>query len=188
MAEPSRTEKTPVAIAQLNATDALTGLTSRHAFFLRGERIADRARKQGQPLALLLVDLDHFKQVNLDHGIQVTDAVLKEIGERLRGNTREKDLAARVAGQVFAVLCLDMERDDVLRYADDLRSCIAKTPCPVPHGASFMMPEGGRVPITVSIGVASYDPVLDRGIEDLMRRADAKMLEAKKAGRNCVRS
>jgi len=127
-------------------------------------------------LCLLLLDIDHFKQVNDTHGHDAGDEVLKKLTEKCRAVLRETDLFARLGGEEFAALLIQTGQQDALLTADRLRAAIQTMPLPQ-IAANFS--------ITISIGLALFDGNAD-SIEELMKQADQAMYRAKKNGRNCV--
>jgi diguanylate cyclase (GGDEF)-like protein/PAS domain S-box-containing protein len=155
-------------LEQLALTDALTGLATRRHFLAEAEREVRRARR-GHALSLLLLDVDHFKDINDRRGHAAGDRVLVELGRTLRAVMREVDVAGRLGGEEFAVLLPDTDEPEAFAAAERLREALA-----------------GTKDFTVSIGVATLEPGDDDPAE-LIGRADTAMYEAKRAGRNCTR-
>ncbi|WP_375275272.1 GGDEF domain-containing protein, partial [Methylorubrum thiocyanatum] len=156
-------------------TDLLTGLPNRRRFEEAFEQAAKASRRADRPLALLVIDADHFKRYNDRHGHVVGDAVLKSLAKSLTESLRRpNDLAARVGGEEFAVLLPDTDRAGAARIAEAIHAAVA----------DLAVPAAGIGPgsITVSIGLAVSAG--DRETEDLYRRADAALYEAKESGRN----
>lgn len=162
-------------LAELSTTDALTGLRNRRSFDDVLVSEAARALRYELPLSLMLIDIDHFKRVNDDHGHQAGDRVLSRVGEVLREGTRTTDFAARYGGEELAVLLPHTGTAPAAMLADRLRSAISCATFPVP---------GLRV--TVSAGVAGLDPTGSPSA--LVEAADRALYTAKHEGRNCVRS
>ncbi|WAC26307.1 GGDEF domain-containing protein [Ancylobacter sp. SL191] len=160
-------------LRQLADTDALTGVLNRRSFFQQG-RLLDRI---GEPLAALLLDVDHFKQVNDRHGHAFGDEVLIEISARVRAALRPHDVLARIGGEEFAVLLPGVDRDRAVSVAERLRQVVESTP--ITRGTT------GQI-ATVSIGGACASSA-ETSIEDLLLHADRALYVAKRAGRNCVR-
>lgn len=160
--------------ARLAHVDQLTGVPNRRSY---DERLAAElalARVSGQPLSLLLVDIDHFKAVNDTHGHAVGDELLAFMGELLNETTRRDDWAFRYGGEEFVVLARDTERRAATILAERIRELF--------EARSPQTSAGAR---TCSIGVAIYDPELDEA-EDLFDTADANLYRAKRSGRNLV--
>jgi len=161
---------------RLAATDALTGLMNRRAFTsFMAEEIAHSMR-YGNPLSLLLLDIDHFKQINDRCSHASGDRVLASLGELLPRTLRDCDRAARWGGEEFVVGLTSTERASATEVAERLRSEIA--------ALEILDDMGERIPITASIGVATWaDGEL---LESLVARADHAMYVSKASGRNCV--
>jgi diguanylate cyclase (GGDEF)-like protein len=162
-----------------SATDALTGLRNRRDFDRRwGEEVA-RARRIGQPLSLLVADVDHFKGVNDKHGHKAGDAVLAAVARVLLEVVRETDVAARYGGEEFAVIAPYTRPEAALRLAERVRQSVEERVAQALGGIAG----GGKV--TVSIGVAGCEnAALD--CEGVFERADGALYAAKQGGRNRV--
>jgi diguanylate cyclase (GGDEF)-like protein len=160
-----------------SATDFLTGLANRRAFFDTAERELAGARRHGVPAVVMVLDLDHFKLLNDEHGHDSGDRALRAVADAVREQLRQDDLAARHGGEEFALLLRHCEREDGLRFAERLRAAIAQAP--------VLLPGGRTVHVTASVGVAASS---DHGhdLEALVAQADQAMYEAKHAGRNRV--
>jgi diguanylate cyclase (GGDEF)-like protein len=162
------------ALEELATTDPLTGVANRRRFdeTLRAE--AERCLRAGNPLTLMLLDIDHFKSVNDTYGHPVGDAVLKAVAAQCRGAVRDIDLVARVGGEEFAVLLIDVGLHEGRQVADRMRKVIESTQVDI----------AGLAPLacTVSLGVAEFAG----DSQDLMARADAALYRAKAEGRNRV--
>jgi diguanylate cyclase (GGDEF)-like protein len=160
--------------AVLAATDALTGTYNRRHFFELASRRFDAARAHNRPLAVIMIDIDHFKLINDQHGHLVGDDVIRAISGRLRRTVRESDLVGRYGGEEFSLIT---EADtDTAELAERLRNAVAATPVATGRGP---------MPATVSVGIAhlrTADPDLDT----LLARADAALYQAKRQGRNRV--
>jgi diguanylate cyclase (GGDEF)-like protein len=164
--------------AVLAATDTLTGTYNRRHFFELASRRVAEAHTHGHPLALIMVDIDHFKQINDQHGHLVGDEVIREITHRLLDTVRESDFVGRYGGEEFSLLVdLDAETD-AGELAERLRTTVAATP---------VTTERGPLPATVSIGIAHLRPD-DLDLDTLLARADSALYQAKHQGRNRVAS
>ena len=165
--------------------DPLTGLHNRRYGLPCLARIAERASESGQSFAVLLLDLDRFKDVNDTWGHAAGDAVLADVARRLRQELRSCDLLARIGGEEFLAVLPDTGFEAAHSVAERLRHCVGDTPVRAPGGT--------LVPVTLSIGLAmggttdgtTGEP--DQNPELLMARADRALLTAKADGRNQVR-
>jgi diguanylate cyclase (GGDEF)-like protein len=164
-----------LAVAEIRAaTDGLTGLPNTRAATDALKRTFAQAAATHTPLALLLLDLDHFKQINDQHGRPVGDQVLAGAGLALRSALRAGDFAGRNGGDEFAVLMPDTEIAAALEIAERIRSAIAEISLP-----------GTDLAVTASIGVAGF-PGHASTLDRLERLADAALYMAKRQGRNRV--
>lgn len=151
--------------------DSLTGMWNRRHFELEALREIDRATRYGQPVSMVMFDIDHFKRVNDRFGHLAGDEVLKQIACIVQDSLRTSDLACRWGGEEFAVL-MPVTLADAFQAAEKLRAAIAQ----------YDFPEVGR--LTISCGCAQLAP--DEGLTAWSRRADAALYRAKGAGRNRV--
>lgn len=164
-----------LAIAEFRAsTDGLTGLPNKRAVTDTLKRMFAQAAAERSPLALLMLDLDHFKQVNDQRGHVVGDQVLANVGAVMRSSMRNRDFVGRNGGEEFAILLPDTEMASALRIAERVRAAIAEMSLP-----------GTDVAVTVSVGVAGY-PEHASTPDRLARLADAALYLAKRQGRNRV--
>ncbi len=158
---------------QMAHTDDLTGLENRRAFFDQGQVLASYCERNGLPLSVVMIDADHFKQINDRFGHAIGDAVLRRLAEQLKESRRKSDVCGRIGGEEFAMLLPDTSLGEAMVLAERLcRAC----------AASPMQIDGEVVINTVSIGVASEG----YAIESLLRCADEALYQAKAAGRNRV--
>lgn len=163
-------------IEELATTDELTGLLNRHAFSILQERMLAGYRREPRPLSALLIDVDHFKQVNDRHGHQVGDRVLDAIGRLLRAGLRESDIAVRWGGEEFLIVLQGCALAEAQWIAEQLcKSVETARPCP----------GQAELAVTISVGVAEFDGI--ESFERTIDRADACLYAAKAAGRNTVR-
>lgn len=162
---------------QLATTDAVTGLYNRHYLTTHMDTRMEAAQKQGKDLSILMMDIDHFKNVNDTYGHAVGDKVLKEFAARIGRNIRGVDLAARYGGEEFVVMMPETPADWALMIGNRLREEIAN------NTFDFGQPEGG-IPVTVSIGVATSKP--DQTPAQLLEEADKALYAAKAGGRDQV--
>ena len=155
--------------------DPLTGLTNRRGMEEHLARAISAARRHEHPVAILMVDVDHFKSVNDEHGHAAGDRVLEQLGSVMAGVVRAEDVIGRWGGEEFVAVLPETELAEALALAERLRATVAE--------ARPVLPGGRRLAVTVSIGVsASIDGTLD----ERLALADAALYEAKAAGRDRV--
>jgi len=156
-------------------TDSLTGMQNRRYFDDALKEYLDEFRRIEKPVGLLILDLDHFKQVNDTHGHDVGDEVLRAVSGCLREFTRFHDVVARLGGEEFAVVAPNMDNDLLMKLAERIRKAIA----------SLTVTSGNvRLRVTTSVGLAVWDG--RENAEDFFKRADNMLYEAKRRGRNRV--
>lgn len=172
-------ERADEANARLAIEDPLTGALNRRAFMAALEREVQRAARSRLPLALLLIDVDHFKQVNDRHGHLVGDAVLRHVVQCLRERLRAQDLLARYGGEEFVVLAPDTPAEGLQHLADKLREAIHDNVPPMPQ-----LVEPLRV--TISIGALARRVSPGTLSDELLQAADQALYRAKAQGRNRV--
>ena len=161
----------------LATCDTLTGLPNRRGFDLLATQAISEAMRDTQPLAALLLDLDHFKQLNDSHGHLAGDEVLKGFAQVLRASLRHSDILCRWGGEEFIVLLRATPGADALQIAEKIRR----------HTEEYAFPYGDKsLKITTSVGVTGLQ--LDDTLHTLLNRADHALYRAKQSGRNCVRS
>ncbi|MDP3858525.1 MAG: diguanylate cyclase [Stagnimonas sp.] len=169
-------------LERLTGEDALTGVANRRAFedFLAGSwRLAQR---QGQPLALIMLDIDHFKRYNDHLGHPAGDDCLRRVAKAARQCLRRPaDLFARYGGEEFVAVLGHTDLEQALRLAETLREAIHALA--LPHGAPGAGPQ-----VTASLGVAAVVPGAGTSREQLLAMADAALYQAKRDGRDCVRA
>lgn len=159
------------------STDFLTGLLNRREAESLLEYGAVRARQSGFAVGFMMVDLDHFKQVNDVHGHQAGDAVLAQVGRLLKSHLRSSDIVARYGGEEFLIVVAEPSQESIVTLAEELRSLIERRP------AEF---EGKKISITASFGVAVSHVSTERAAREAISRADAALYAAKHQGRNRV--
>jgi len=161
-------------LARLASTDALTELYSRRGWFELAATEFSRSRRYGRPVGLLLIDLDYFKRVNDTFGHDAGDRLLQTFAAMLRVECRQSDVVGRIGGEEFAILLPETSIQAAQRIAE--RVCIASRALTVATAA-------GEITCTASIGVGAI-AADDFTIDDVMRRADAALYEAKRGGRD----
>ncbi|MGD0601858.1 MAG: diguanylate cyclase, partial [Terriglobales bacterium] len=157
--------------------DSLTGLTNRGEILAMLERELERARRERKPVAVILCDVDHFKNVNDTLGHLFGDEALREIGRRLRTQLRVYDGVGRYGGEEFLMVLPSCDLPNALLRADGLREIIAKTP---------VVCSGEERLITMSMGVAVSACEGKNEVEMLLNQADAGLYKAKENGRNRI--
>jgi len=158
--------------------DGLTGVCNHRHFRTLLARETERARQLSQSLALVMVDVDHFKRVNDDHGHPVGDAVLRHVAGLLARRVRRSDVVSRYGGEEFAILLPGSDAAAAARLAEELRAGLAS-------GSGHDGDSPSPVPVTASFGVASIPA--DAATEtELVEAADRALYRAKRSGRNRV--
>lgn len=171
----TRRKEMELQLQEMATRDSMTSLLNRRAFFDAAERETARSRRYETPLSVVMIDADHFKQINDNYGHSVGDDVLKYLSELILLEARETDVAARFGGEEFVVLLPGATMNSARSFAERLRLRVEQSP---------VESSGGIVNYTVSIGCAFFK--LEENIEMLVARADEAMYQAKKAGRNRV--
>ncbi len=164
-------------LRQLASKDSLTGLGTRRHFLELAEWAMEKSRRSGQPTSMLMMDADHFKQINDTFGHAVGDRVLVAIGQVIQNVCRTADLAGRYGGEEFSILLPTTPAAMAVAVAERLRSTVE---------AEVAQLAGLEQAVTVSIGIATSDAGKTH-LPQLIEQADAAMYAAKHAGRNCVR-
>lgn len=173
-----RLEELNLVLATQAATDALTGLPNRRALEQVLARDLARAERTGEPLSVVLLDVDHFKRFNDTYGHLVGDQVLRHLGGIVQRSLREGDFVARYGGEEFCVVLPKATQEGALLAARRVRMAIER---------NRLKCDAGELSVTSSFGVTTYLPgVLQRSCEELFREADEALYAAKQQGRNCV--
>jgi diguanylate cyclase (GGDEF)-like protein len=163
-------------VASQAATDSLTGLANRWTF---DEELAlewRRAERIGDPLGLILLDIDNFKSVNDTYGHQAGDEILRRVGQVLAESVRHADLAARYGGEEFGVVLPETDLDGAIELAERLRLAL--------EAEAVELADGTRLSVTASFGAAVKGDL--PGGEELVAAADEALYEAKRTGKNRV--
>ncbi|MCW3480358.1 sensor domain-containing diguanylate cyclase [Neisseriaceae bacterium JH1-16] len=174
----SRRQQLEDELRRLATTDALTELHNRRAFLAEAEPLLQRARQQGRPVSLIMLDIDHFKQINDSYGHPAGDQALRRLADALREVLRASDICGRLGGEEFAALLPGTALPDAMRIAERLRQRAAAIDVVLPSGHAAM---------TISLGVAELKPS-DLDLAALFARADQALYDAKHQGRNRIRS
>ncbi|MQM36891.1 hypothetical protein KBTX_00880 [wastewater metagenome] len=162
-------------LEEMATTDPLTGAASRQVFGMVFDQVVRSARRRGEAVSVLSVDIDRFKAINDTHGHQAGDQVIRSVVDTVRRHIREADTVCRWGGEEFIVLLGDCSAAGAAERAETLRAALADLTVPV---------AGTHVRITVSIGVAECAP--GESLEAVMQRVDAALYAAKRDGRNRV--
>ncbi|HEY0846364.1 MAG TPA: diguanylate cyclase [Noviherbaspirillum sp.] len=162
-------------LAEEAHTDALTGCANRRYFFDAARQELSRVRRYGRPMSVLMLDLDHFKSVNDEHGHQVGDRVLQTLVQVCRATLREVDIVGRLGGEEFAILLPETAAAEAMEAGERVRRAVA--------AADIALENQPPLHITTSVGVATLMPDM-ADIDTLLARADEALYAAKRAGRN----
>lgn len=171
-------EKNEALLARLEQeamTDVLTGIANRRAFEAEAAQMMARSRRSGKPVAVGIADIDHFKNINDEHGHPVGDAVLRTVARRIVDAARATDFVARIGGEEFGLLFPETPSETAIGIAQRIREAVAASPIPA---------DGAQVPATISIGLASMTPGSE--LDDALAGADSALYTAKNGGRNRV--
>ena len=167
-------------LEQLATTDALTGLYNRRHFHTEGERILEESIRYNHPMCVMTFDIDHFKEVNDTFGHPVGDQVLMSVADEVRTITRKTDIVARFGGDEFVLILPETTAEFALNLTERLQNRFRLEP--------FRINED-EIWLTASFGLAAYLPEEDQStpsLDELFRRADMKLYEAKEMGRNQI--
>ncbi len=162
-------------IEEMAATDKLTGLLNRHAFTILVDKLIAEYRRTPQPIAMLLADIDHFKEINDGHGHLVGDQILSKVAGILAEGLRQSDIAVRWGGEEYLLVLRNCDQAEAYRIAEKLRQKVAATSVEL---------DGRQISVSISIGISQFD-----GAEtpsQTVNRADIALYAAKNGGRNRV--
>lgn len=179
--------KQQTAVHELAYRDPLTGLANRRSldqcYIAAKQKFLDR----GRPLALISLDLDHFKAINDNWGHQSGDVVLRMLANRCESLVRPGDVVARMGGEEFVILMPGATMEVGMATAERIRVSLAALRCaPVCADGSERAADGELIPLTASFGVAEAKQDCARTFDELSKAADARLYRAKRAGRNRV--
>jgi diguanylate cyclase (GGDEF)-like protein len=163
-------------LEKLATVDSLTGLWNRRQFLTLAEAEWSRFQRYHRPLAMLMLDIDHFKSVNDRFGHANGDAALIEVAKRCADGRRDSDIIGRIGGEEFAVMLPETDVAQALIVAERIRQWVESHPITL---------NNTKVPLTISIGIASAGVSMS-GIDALMRASDAALYKAKSQGRNQI--
>ncbi len=163
-------------ITYLSFHDPLTDIYNRRYFMEAGEEEIKRAHRYQDPLSVLMLDIDHFKEVNDTYGHAAGDAVLEHLASLLKENLREVDIPARLGGEEFGIIMPSTDIEAAGQAAERIREIIEENPTVF---------EGEEISVTVSAGVAFYREHIE-DMDELLQEADRALYAAKNRGRNCT--
>jgi|WetSurMetagenome_2_1015567.scaffolds.fasta_scaffold00023_12 two-component system, cell cycle response regulator len=166
-------------VEKLLVRDYLTGLYNRKFFMERFNEEIAWASRYSEPLSFIILDIDHFKKINDTYGHSCGDEVLIQLAGILTGLLRAHDVLARYGGEEFVVLLSNTTPEDAFAIAEKLRSGVQSS-------AFQCNTTEGRLLVTISLGVATAEDIMELSAEALINRADAALYQAKAAGRNQV--
>ncbi|MBO8173009.1 MAG: diguanylate cyclase [Bacillaceae bacterium] len=176
----TESKKREDSLRRLSMVDGLTGIPNRRQFEKTLRKQWNRAIREKNPLSLLMLDIDRFKNYNDVYGHQAGDACLKEVARVLvDAATRPGDLAARYGGEEFMMILPDTDKDNALHIAENIRRDIESLDIKHPHSDTSSR-------VTVSIGVTTVVPGTAESADQMINRTDQAMYAAKKAGRNRI--
>ena len=159
----------------LSDTDPLTGVNNRRYFMKSAAMQIERLKRNNNESFVMLLDLDHFKQVNDNYGHQSGDIVLKEVASRVTATLRPYDLFARYGGEEFIIFVAELDEKSLIALAERIRIEISNTP---------ILAEGNTLSVTASLGVSLATPI--NNLDDAIALADKALYKAKNEGRNRV--
>lgn len=168
-------EKTLALVEELAVTDSLTKLANRRSFDERLNELFSRSQRYNEPMCVVLLDIDHFKEVNDRHGHAAGDCVLRALSELIAARTRESDIAARLGGDEFGILLYRTRMEEARLFTEELTALISEQPYSC---------DGIDIAISVSTGVALSTQLPEASTASLMVCADQALYEAKRRGRN----
>ncbi|MBN1141577.1 MAG: diguanylate cyclase [Deltaproteobacteria bacterium] len=163
------------SIRETAIRDHLTGLYNRRFFFDVGNKLFAHACRQNSPIACAVIDIDHFKQINDTFGHKAGDLVLRQVSGLFRARFRESDIVARIGGEEFCVLGLNMDEANAFRIFDQLRKTVA--------ASQLDIGDSDPVRISISIGICALRL---NSLEEMIQAADVNLYRAKSSGRNRV--
>jgi diguanylate cyclase (GGDEF)-like protein len=165
-------------LERLATTDVLTGLANRRLFLQEAPRLVEVSERAGSPCSLLMIDIDHFKEINDTYGHESGDIVLTEISSVLSQTIRDSDIVARVGGEEFAIVAPNSSLNAAADLGERIRSAVEMRGITLPDTVVYR---------TVSVGVAEYrSEIHKKGIDDVLAAADRALYVAKDSGRNRV--
>jgi diguanylate cyclase (GGDEF)-like protein len=162
-------------IYRMTIIDGLTQAFNKRYFVENLEKEIPRCTRHQRPLSLVMFDIDHFKKINDEHGHLTGDYVLKEMARRVRTRVRKEEVFARYGGEEFALTLPETSREQAMKVSEDIRKLVCAEPFDF---------EGDRIPVTISLGVATV--INEVAADAFVKMADDNLYKAKRAGRNRV--
>jgi len=175
----TRTKELETALERaehLATTDMLTGIPNRRSFMKQAEQRHAEWLRHDRPYALLMMDLDKFKQINDTYGHPAGDQVLKSVAASLQQNTRVEDILGRMGGEEFCILLVGVSEVEAISLAERMRTELAKLP---------IVFEGRHIPVTASFGLVPPE-LLQENFDEVLKNSDQMLYQAKNEGRNRV--
>lgn len=172
-----RIEKNEEELRNMAIRDGLTGLYNHKYFYTLLENEIIRSKRYERNISVLLLDIDHFKNVNDTYGHRAGDTILHDLSERLVNRVRLSDTVCRYGGEEITIILPETDTDAAKNIAEDLRIAIEQK--------QFEIEDGRSIPITVSIGLSTY-PLHAQELADIVSKADSALYKAKQNGRNKV--
>jgi diguanylate cyclase (GGDEF)-like protein len=169
-------EKTQAELKLLAMTDPLTGISNRRHFMRKISEELERTKRYGKPFSLMALDIDHFKDINDNHGHEAGDEVLRSFATHCLSHLRSNDQLARFGGDEFFALLIQTGQDEAKAIAKRIRASIEDMEIPI---------DSGMINTSVSIGLTTTEGN-KFSVEELVKRADKALYKAKKRGRNQV--
>lgn len=170
-------KKAQAALERLATQDALTGIANRRFFLEIATRIIDQARRYRRPVSLVMIDVDHFKEMNDTFGHKTGDLVLVHIARQMQSILRKVDILGRYGGDEFVILLPETTPEGARRLSERLRQVISQQP---------IVAGGVTIPITLSVGLSSNINEPDLSLDELLQRADRALYDSKLNGRDRV--
>jgi len=170
-------KQTQAKLEEQSRIDPLTGIFNRRYFFELAEREFTRARRYKRPVSAIMIDLDHFKTVNDNHGHLVGDQVLAEVANRIQENSREVDIVGRYGGEEFIILLPETALDDAVILAERIWTSLTTRPASTSKIT---------LPLQASLGVSCCIKGVETPLYDLIEQADSALYRAKDLGRNRI--
>ncbi len=173
-------KRTNELLLEISNTDPLTGLYNRRYLMENLDKEFQRVRRKESELALIIIDLDHFKSINDTYGHQQGDEVLVEVALQMQKHLRSYDIAARYGGEEFVAVLPESSKEEAMHVAERLRASV--------EALGFSGDSGQHIVVTISLGVAVFPSPKVDCIDSLIRQADEALYRAKRNGRNQVES